>query len=89
MVMTILTWIVFGLVVGLIARAIMPGNQSMGLLATTLLGVVGSFVGGFVGNLVTGHQALDLNAAGFIGSVLGALLMLFIMGFVGRRRTLA
>lgn len=89
MVMTILTWIVFGLVVGLIARAIMPGNQSMGLVATTLIGIVGSFVGGFVGNLLTGHQALDLNAAGFIGSVLGALLVLFVLGFVGRRRTLA
>ena len=85
MLMTILAWIVFGLVVGFIARAIMPGNQSMGLMATTILGVVGSFVGGFVGNLVTGHEALDLNAAGFIGSVLGALAVLFIMGFAGRR----
>jgi len=86
MVMTILTWIVFGLVVGFIARAIMPGRQSMGLVATTILGVVGSFLGGFVGNLLTGGELLELNAAGFIGAVLGAMLVLAIAGFAGRRR---
>jgi uncharacterized membrane protein YeaQ/YmgE (transglycosylase-associated protein family) len=85
MLMTILAWIVFGLVVGFIARAIMPGSQSMSLVATTVLGVVGSFIGGFIGNLVRGNQLLELDAAGFIGSILGALAVLFIMGFAGRR----
>ncbi len=89
MLVTILAWIVFGLVVGLIARAIMPGNQSMGFVATTLLGVVGSFVGGFVGNLLAGNRVLALDAAGFIGSVLGALLVLLLVGFTGRRRMFA
>ena len=47
--MGIIAFLVIGLIAGLIARALMPGNQSMGLLATTLLGIAGSFVGGFVG----------------------------------------
>ena len=85
--MGILGFILFGLIVGLLARAIMPGTQSMGLLMTTLLGVVGSFVGGFLVSLVTDHRVTDLHAAGFVGSIIGALLVLFIAGraFAGRR----
>lgn len=86
MVVLILTWIAFGLLVGLMARAIMPGRQSMGLIATTLLGVVGSFLGGLVGNLLVGYEVLRLHPAGFIGSVLGALLVLVLVGMSGRRR---
>ena len=86
MLMTILAWIVFGLVVGLIARAVMPGRQSMGLVATTLLGVVGAFVGGLVGNLLTGAELLALNPAGFIGAILGSLLVLLLMGLATRNR---
>lgn len=86
MIITILAWIAFGLVVGLIARAIMPGRQSMGLVLTTVLGVVGSFIGGFVANLLTGAELLSMNPAGFIGAILGALLVLFLMGLAGRNR---
>jgi uncharacterized membrane protein YeaQ/YmgE (transglycosylase-associated protein family) len=85
--MSILMFILFGLIVGFLARAIMPGRQSMGLVATALVGVVGSFIGGVVGNLISGTPLLELHTAGFIGSVLGALLVLFIMGWAGRRRT--
>ena len=49
--MGIIAFIIVGLIAGLIARALMPGNQSMGLVATTLLGMVGSFVGGLIGSL--------------------------------------
>ena len=86
--MSILAFILFGLVVGLIARAIMPGRQSMGLVATTLLGVVGSFVGGLVGSLIYGGRVFELHAAGIIGSVLGALAVMFLVGAGGRRRAL-
>ena len=86
--MSILAFILFGLVVGLIARAIMPGRQSMGLVATTLLGIVGSFVGGLVGSLISGGRVLELNTAGIIGSVLGALAVMFLVGASGRRRAL-
>lgn len=85
--MGILAFIVIGLLAGLIARAIMPGNQSMGLVATTLLGMVGSLVGGLIGSLFsrTG-RIFDLHPTGLIFSVIGAILVLFLMGFSGRRR---
>jgi len=83
--MSIIMFILFGLIVGFLARAIMPGRQSMGLIATALVGIVGSFVGGVVGNLIAGGPLLELHTAGFIGSVIGALLVLFVMGFAGRR----
>lgn len=84
--MGLLAFIVFGLVVGLVARALMPGRQSMGLVATTLLGVAGSFVGGIIGSVIYGGPIFDLHAAGIIGSVVGALLVMFLMGMGGRRR---
>lgn len=89
MLITILTWIVFGLVVGFIARAVVPGAQPMSLPATVLLGVAGSFIGGLVGNLLAGYPPLHLHAAGFIGSVLGAILVLVVMTFATRRRLAA
>ena len=84
--MGILLFVVFGLVVGFLARAIMPGTQSMGLVATALLGIAGSFVGGFLVSLVTHNRVMDLNTAGIIGSIVGALLVLFIVGRLGARR---
>jgi uncharacterized membrane protein YeaQ/YmgE (transglycosylase-associated protein family) len=84
--MSILMFILFGLIVGFLARAIMPGKQSMGFVATALIGIAGSFIGGVVGNLISGAPLLDLHASGFIGSILGALLVLAIMGWSGRRR---
>jgi uncharacterized membrane protein YeaQ/YmgE (transglycosylase-associated protein family) len=85
MTMAILGWIVFGLVVGVIARFLMPGNQSMGLVMTTLLGVAGAFVGGYIGSLVSGGN-LDLaQPSGWIGAVLGALLLLFLYGMMTKK----
>ncbi|MCP3103572.1 GlsB/YeaQ/YmgE family stress response membrane protein [Myxococcus sp. K15C18031901] len=85
--MGIIAFLVIGLLAGLLARAIMPGNQSMGLLATTLLGIVGSFVGGFIGSLLSSNgRVFDLQPSGLLFSVLGALLVLFLVGFAGRRR---
>lgn len=76
--MAILLFIVFGFIVGLIARAIMPGQQSMGLLLTAGLGIAGSFIGGFLASLVTDQHVADLNTAGMIGSIIGALVLLFL-----------
>lgn len=84
--MAIILFIVFGLVVGLLARAVMPGNQSMGWGMTALLGIVGSFVGGFLVSLVTRNNVADFNTAGVIGSVVGALLVLLLVGRFGSRR---
>ena len=87
--MSILLFIVFGIVAGLIARAIMPGKQAMGIVMTGLVGIAGSFVGGFVGSLLTGYSVLDFHTSGIIGSVLGALAVLAIMGFANSGRTTA
>jgi len=87
--MSLILFLVFGMVVGFIARAIMPGSQKMGLLATMLLGIVGSFIGGFLGALVTHSRVLDFNTAGIIGSVIGALIALALAGGVFTRGTRA
>lgn len=86
--MGILLFIVFGLVVGFIARALLPGRQSMGLAMTALLGMAGSLIGGLVGNLLGGRPLLDLHAAGFIGSLLCSILLLAALGASRRRRGL-
>jgi uncharacterized membrane protein YeaQ/YmgE (transglycosylase-associated protein family) len=85
--MGIITFLIFGLVVGLLARALMPGRQSMGFLMTIVLGVAGSFLGGFLVSLVTEHRVTDLHTAGFIGSIVGAIVLLMIGGGFTRRRT--
>ena len=55
--LAVLGWIVFGLVIGLIARTIMPGAQPMGFMLTALLGIAGSFVGGWLGTFLSGLAA--------------------------------
>ncbi len=83
--MGIILFVVFGFIVGLLARAIMPGTQKMGFVSTALLGIAGSFIGGFLAALVTSSRVTDLNTAGIIGSIAGALLLLFAMSrFSGR-----
>jgi uncharacterized membrane protein YeaQ/YmgE (transglycosylase-associated protein family) len=85
--MGIIAFIIIGLIAGLIARAILPGRQSMGLLATTLLGMVGSLVGGLVGSLfVRDGRLFDIHPSGIIMSVIGAIVVLLLVGAAGRRR---
>ena len=83
--MAILMFIIFGFVVGLIARAVMPGRQSMGFIMTIVLGVAGSFVGGLFGNLISRREFGDITPAGIIGSVFGALVLLALVGSLKRR----
>ena len=81
--MYILWWALFGLIVGAIAKLLMPGRDPGGWIVTILLGIAGSFVGGFLARMFT-HSA-D-NTAGWIGSIIGALVLLFLYRlFVGRR----
>jgi uncharacterized membrane protein YeaQ/YmgE (transglycosylase-associated protein family) len=75
--MGIIGWIVIGLIAGAIARWLMPGPDPMGWLGTIVLGIVGSLVGGTLLNLVTGG-GMELSAAGILGSILGALIVLFV-----------
>ena len=85
--MGVILFILFGLVVGLIARALMPGRQPMGFILTAILGMAGSFVGAFVGNMIGGGGDMETaDPYNWIGAVLGTLLLLFIYGMVAGRR---
>jgi uncharacterized membrane protein YeaQ/YmgE (transglycosylase-associated protein family) len=87
--MSVILFILFGLVVGLIARALMPGRQPMGFILTAVLGMVGSFVGAFLGSLIRGgNEGVEASDPyNWIGAVLGALLVLFLYGMVAGRKT--
>ena len=75
--------LVVGLVVGAIARFIMPGQEHIGLLMTAIIGVAGSFIGGFIGSLVSKPvEGSMFHPAGFIMSIIGALILLFVLGKV-------
>jgi uncharacterized membrane protein YeaQ/YmgE (transglycosylase-associated protein family) len=80
--MGIVAWIIFGFIVGLIARAVVPGPQHMGFVLTTLLGVAGSVVGGVVGSALSGTSPVGLQTAGFLGSLLGAVVLLVVAEMV-------
>ena len=67
---------IVGFVVGLIARAVMPGEQKLGLIMTAVLGIVGSLIAGFLGQAVGWYQAGQ--PAGFIASIVGAVIVLFV-----------
>ena len=84
---TIVTWIVFGAVVGIIARFLMPGRDPMGWVGTIVLGIIGSFVGGFLAQLLfTGNASIPPPTAGWIGSIIGAMILLFIYRLIVGRR---
>jgi uncharacterized membrane protein YeaQ/YmgE (transglycosylase-associated protein family) len=68
--------VIVGFVVGLVARALLPGDQKLGLIMTAVLGIVGSLLAGVLGQAIGWYQAGQ--GAGFIGSVVGAILVLFI-----------
>ena len=86
--MGILSMIVVGLIAGFVARAIMPGRDPMGWVMTIVLGIVGSFVGGFLINFLFHTDRVDSSAiqpTGIVGSVIGALVVLGIYHLARRR----
>jgi len=74
--MGILGWIIFGLIVGALAKFVMPGKDPGGWIITTLLGIVGAVVGGFLGRMLGLYK--ENEPAGFVGAFLGAVLVLWI-----------
>jgi len=84
--LTVLGWIFFGLVVGALAKLVMPGRDPGGIIVTILIGIAGALVGGFLG------RAMGLygpgQSAGFLMSFLGAVILLMLYRMVARRRAL-
>jgi len=84
---TIVTWIVFGAIVGVIARFLMPGPDPMGGLGTIILGIIGSFIGGFLSQLLfAGNAAFPPPTSGWVGSIIGALVALALYRYSNGRR---
>jgi uncharacterized membrane protein YeaQ/YmgE (transglycosylase-associated protein family) len=85
---TIVGLIIIGFFAGLIARGLVPGKQSMTILQTILLGVIGSFVGGFLSRLLFHHGSGFVQTSSWIGSIIGAIIALLIYIQVEQRRAL-
>jgi uncharacterized membrane protein YeaQ/YmgE (transglycosylase-associated protein family) len=81
--MHIVWTILLGLAVGILARFIFPGRENMGLIVTSLLGIAGSFVASYLGQWLKIYQPGQ--TAGFLGSIVGALVLLFIYSLIRRR----
>ena len=72
--------IIVGFFAGLIARALLPGGDRMGFIATTCVGIVGSLIGGFLGRLVRKPEpGVKFHHAGFLGSIVGAVILLLLL----------
>jgi uncharacterized membrane protein YeaQ/YmgE (transglycosylase-associated protein family) len=85
---TIIGLIIIGLVAGFIARALVPGRPSMTVGQTTILGIVGSFIGGFLGRLLFHHGGGFVQTSSWVGSIIGAVIALLIyLPFEHRRGT--
>ncbi|MFQ4144327.1 GlsB/YeaQ/YmgE family stress response membrane protein [Chlorogloeopsis sp. ULAP02] len=87
--MNIIAWIILGLLAGAIAKAIYPGRQGGGILATMILGIIGAFIGGSIVSLInTGTLQLTastLSIPGLIVAIIGAIIAIFIWGLITRR----
>ena len=86
--MTIIAWIVLGLLAGMIAKAIMPGGERVGLILTTVLGVVGALLGGFLARALGLGDPIDefFDLSTWIAAVVGALIILWLWSMISSRR---
>ena len=85
MIVFIIVLLVVGFIVGALARLLMPGRDSIGIAGTIVLGIVGSFVGGFLQNLIEYHELSvhSFHTVGLIGSVIGAWVLLLLLRLSG------
>ena len=83
--MSVLVWIIFGLVAGAIAKFIMAGNQNMGWLLTIILGIVGAYIGAFIGQMLGWGDVTGFNIGSMFLAVGGALIILWIYGMATKR----
>jgi uncharacterized membrane protein YeaQ/YmgE (transglycosylase-associated protein family) len=86
--MNILSWIIVGLIAGALARLIMPGRDPMGIIATIVLGIIGSLIGGFVSMAIWRNDNTSaFQGSGLLLSILGAIIVLWIYRMVKSRNT--
>ena len=86
--MSIIAWIVLGLLAGLIAKKIMPGAERIGLILTTVLGVIGAILGGFLATALGFGDPIDefFDISTWIAAIVGAMLILFVWNAISNRR---
>ena len=82
-----IAWLIVGLIAGALARLIMPGRDPMGIIATILLGIVGSIVGGLVSWAIWGSDTRGFQPGGILLSILGAIVVLFLWRMMKSRST--
>ena len=87
----IITLIIVGLIAGAVARLLVPGTQGISILMTIVLGIIGSFVGGFLGYVLFHKDASQgfFQPAGLVGSIIGAVIVVAIYAGMGRRHTVS
>lgn len=76
--MGVLSWIIFGLIAGIIAKWIMPGKESVGIIVTIILGIVGAVVGGYISTFFGFGKVDGFNFGSFVVAVIGAIVVLYI-----------
>jgi uncharacterized membrane protein YeaQ/YmgE (transglycosylase-associated protein family) len=86
--MSIIAWVVLGLLAGLIAKAIMPGAERIGIILTTLLGIVGAVLGGFLATALGFGDPIDefFDISTWLAAIVGALIILFVWNAISSRR---
>jgi uncharacterized membrane protein YeaQ/YmgE (transglycosylase-associated protein family) len=82
----LLSWLLFGLIVGAVARVIVPSPHPIGCAGTIAVGVLGSFLGGYLASLLSGSPSGGFRPANFLGAVLGGIIVLGILHLFPRRR---
>lgn len=84
--MGILSWIVMGLIVGVLAKFIMPGTGPGGIIATIILGIVGALVGGFIGTALGLGSVTGFNVVSFLLAVAGAIILMILYRFIRKSK---
>ncbi|MER7622239.1 GlsB/YeaQ/YmgE family stress response membrane protein [Streptomyces sp. NPDC126503] len=87
--MGIIAWVIIGLLAGLIAKALTPGRDPGGLVVTTLIGVAGGLLGGWLGKVIFGVEAVDgfFELSTWVAAIIGSIILLLIYRAVAGRRT--
>lgn len=84
--MGILSWIIFGLIAGAIAKWIRPGNDPQGCLVTIIIGIIGAFLGGWIGTLIGWGDITGFNIRSFILAIVGGVLALWLFSMITKKK---